>query len=212
MRFSIHVAVAALALIACNGVHGSGTPKTETRNVPTFTEVDVAAGIEADLRTGPAGPVSVTADDNLMANVVTEVANGRLKVGMTGGNVSTSTRVHVVASAPSFTAVRASSGSTVHVAGLAGDALALEASSGATLTATGTSKSLATTASSGATLDASGVVAAAVTASASSGATLKVDATSAITGSTSSGASVHVRGAPKTRAVAESAGGSVSFD
>jgi hypothetical protein len=212
MKISPVTALAAiLALVACHDVRGSGTPKTETRDVATFTEVDVSSGIDLELKVGPAGPVSVTADDNLLPNVGTDVDHGRLRVAMKGTS-STTTRVHVVASAPAITAAHASSGSSVAIAGLAGDAVVLEASSGATLKANGAAKSLTVSASSGATVDAAGVVAVAVTTNASAGATVTVDATEDVKGVASAGASVVVRGGPKGRAVVGSSGGSVKYE
>jgi hypothetical protein len=206
------VVLAAVALaVACTNVRGSGTAKTEERAVPAFTTVDVGSGIQADVRVGPAGPVSVTADDNILPLVESDVDQGRLVVRLKEP-ASTMTKIHVVASAPSITAVHASSGADVKAAGLTGLALALDASSGATLHADGSTKSLAVTASGGATLDASGLVAANVVVSASGGAKVGIQATAGAGGTAGSGASVHVAGSPKGRAITENSGGHVVFE
>lgn len=120
---------------------GSGTSRSETRAVDTFQRLDVAAAIRATVRIGEPTSVTVTADDNLLDNVVTEVQGEQLALRMSG---STTSRIPVQVDivAPSLTAIHAGSASSVVADGLAGSALKLEADSAGWIEATGSAPSL----------------------------------------------------------------------
>ena len=68
-------------------IKGSGTPKTETRTVETFTAIrltEIAGRLEIE-RTGSES-LAVTADDNLVSKFTSEVKDGVLVLSIAPGN------------------------------------------------------------------------------------------------------------------------------
>jgi hypothetical protein len=63
---------------------GSGTPKTESRAVSGFTQVALEGSGTLSLRQGDSESLTVTADDNLLADVQTTVSGGRLTLSQHG--------------------------------------------------------------------------------------------------------------------------------
>lgn len=75
-------------LSACNADCKQGTGKmiTETRKVTGFDKVDISGGFEVVIKQDTAESLSVTADDNLMGAIKTDVSGGKLVV-KTDGNI-----------------------------------------------------------------------------------------------------------------------------
>lgn len=63
------------------GVLGSGNAKTEARNVPAFTAVDIAAPADADIAIGPEVRLEITGDDNIVPLITSDVQGDRLEIG-----------------------------------------------------------------------------------------------------------------------------------
>jgi Putative auto-transporter adhesin, head GIN domain len=59
---------------------GSGNAATEAREVEEFAEISASSAITLDVTVGPAVAIAVTADDNILPHVKTEVVSGRLKL------------------------------------------------------------------------------------------------------------------------------------
>src|SRR5258708_5843063 len=73
----------ALPVLGCNwvgGEKGSGTPKTEVREVGAFTSVKLEGSLRADIAAGGAQHVEISGDDNIVALMTTEVTDQRLRV------------------------------------------------------------------------------------------------------------------------------------
>ena len=88
---------------------GSGVAKTEERAVDAFSEILVEGPIELELTVGPTASVVVTADDNILPHVVTDVAGDRLRISV-DASYSTSLGVKVKATTPALTRTAGSSG------------------------------------------------------------------------------------------------------
>jgi hypothetical protein len=189
------VMLAAYVLAGCGlvGMMGSGPVKTETRPVDAFTRVDTSYGIGVSVRIGPAQPLQVQAQENLLPIIVTEVSGGTLHIRATK-EFSSSQPPQVAIVVPALDAVTLSGGSQGQVDGLTSDALALDLSGGSRLTATGTVANVALDGSGGshATLD--GLSAKTATVDLSGGATARVHASDAVTGDISGGAHLTVVG------------------
>ena len=142
MKTSKTLAIAGIAslLAACHvdlgGVSGSGTVKTEARTVPAFHAVDAAGALEVDVAIGGAQKVEVTADDNLLAKVKTEVEGGTLRL-WTEGMSSPTKAIKVTVAAPAVDAVSASGATKVDVKGVKGDAFTAKATGADTMTIAG---------------------------------------------------------------------------
>jgi Putative auto-transporter adhesin, head GIN domain len=148
----------ATACFAWNHVRGSGRVVTEKRDVGAFSAVSVASGIHAEIDQGPAGPIEVSGDDNLLPLLVTQVTGGRLEIGyQRGSSISSSHEVAVHLSAPALTALSASGGATIRAQVARGDSLELTASGGAEIHVSGIDAELVDAeGSGGATLDLEG--------------------------------------------------------
>ena len=107
---------------------GSGTSVTESRATGSFEGLRVEAGIVADISIGAPLSVAVTADDNLLDNVVTAVEGQRLDVRVEG-SVSTKHPIKVAIVVPHLDAIEATSAAVIRVTGLECESLHLLAES-----------------------------------------------------------------------------------
>ena len=64
-----------------NSIQGSGVVKTESRTVPAFSKIELAGSPDVEVVVGPAVSVTVTADDNVLPFIDTEVKGETLKIG-----------------------------------------------------------------------------------------------------------------------------------
>jgi hypothetical protein len=77
MRLSL--VLLAVLTTACSGVRGSGTAQTEMRELGAFTALSVSGSARLEVTQGPAQQVKVTADDNLLPLLRTEIVDGTLR-------------------------------------------------------------------------------------------------------------------------------------
>ena len=207
-------------------------------DLPAFTSIHIASGIDAVVTVGPAQSVVGSAPEaGDLDELKIEVRDGTLKIwrdwdifdlfGDMGGRDT-----HFTITAPSLNSADASSGADVDVSGLSGDKVWLEASSGADLKATDIqAASIDVDASSGADLSANGTCATLdVSVSsgahaaldnlactdgeieASSGSGARVHLSGSLKAEASSGAGITVKGKPANTSVQESSGGSVTIE
>lgn len=215
------VAVAALAVTACSAIgigritsgtapytDGSGTKTTVQRPLAAFHAIDASTGVTVVVHAGTPVAASVTADDNLLGQIVTEVRDGTLFVRLEGG-VRTANPLRVELANSGVDAISASTGATVEADALAGSSVSVGASTGATVRATGTADSLHVTSSTGATADLRSVVAGQVDVDVSTGASTHVQPTATVTGKCTGGGSVFVHGKPARNDVAKDEGSTV---
>jgi Putative auto-transporter adhesin, head GIN domain len=85
-------------------VRGSGVAMTQSRTVPEFTELDAAGAGDVTVRVGGEQAVAVTADDNLIDRITTEV-DGRTLVLGARGSFTTELPVTVQVTVPTLDAV-----------------------------------------------------------------------------------------------------------
>jgi len=83
-------------------LQGSGVEKTETRAVGTFTEIEVGHAIELEVTIGPAADLVVTADDNLLPHLRTDISGDRLRI-TSDQNYSSNLGMKVLATVPELT-------------------------------------------------------------------------------------------------------------
>jgi hypothetical protein len=104
-----------------NSIRGSGVSKTETRTAGDFRKIAVRGSCDVSVSVGSAAGLTVTADDNLLEYVVTEVRDGTLVVEMKSGSYSPSVHMKVSATVPALDAIAIHGSSDVDVTGLSGD-------------------------------------------------------------------------------------------
>src|SRR5262245_26795406 len=91
-RSRISIAIAfALLVSGCgtSGTPGSGKVITEERNVSGFNGVELEGEGDVTIEQSDRESLTITADDNLMMNLTSDVSRGRLTLG-TNANISPS--------------------------------------------------------------------------------------------------------------------------
>jgi hypothetical protein len=102
------------------GIAGSGVQKTETRSVPDFKGISTAGSVDVTAKVGAPTHVEVSADDNLLQYVTTEVKDGTLHIGMKSGSYRFTRGLKVAITTPELDKVSIAGSSDVDVSGLQG--------------------------------------------------------------------------------------------
>lgn len=174
---------------------GSGVKTTQQRTIGTYHAVAASAGVTVFVNAGEPGFASVTADDNLVDQIVTEVRAGTLYVGIEGG-VRTNNDLRVDVANSGIDSISASTGSTVDAPSLAIPALEVVASTGAAIRGGGRADSMNVTANSGANADLRNIETQSARVAVSTGATAHVYPTESVAGECTGGATLLIRGHP----------------
>jgi hypothetical protein len=157
LLFSTFSAFIILCLIldsACSKVQGSEKLLTEKRTLNGFTAIDASNAIEVEITQSDMYSVEVQADDNIIADVITTVENGTLKIEMKKGEHFTNSTVLVKVSIPKLTAISLSGASHGAVKQVKAEKLDLLISGASKLIATGDVSELNTVISGASRLDA----------------------------------------------------------
>lgn len=127
--------VASSFLAAC-GVAGSGVAKTESRDIGSFTGIEVSGAVQLDVEVGAKTSVEVTGDDNILPLLFTKVEADTLRI-YTKESVRPKVDIVVKVVVPVLTSLKSSGATDVTLVGLAGPALSVDLSGASKLTAKG---------------------------------------------------------------------------
>lgn len=130
------LALVVLAGCSWTGVSGSGNAKSEIRNVPAFTAVDIAGPIDAEIAVGPEPHVEITGDDNIVPLITSDVRGDHLEIG-TRKNVRQSVRLVAKITAPRLTGIGLTGSGDVTAHRVQADRLGVTLSGSGDLTAHG---------------------------------------------------------------------------
>jgi Putative auto-transporter adhesin, head GIN domain len=126
---TVAVLVALLAASGCGavgGVRGSGVMESEEREVEGFTGVRVTGSGDVRVRQTGTESLTVSAEDNILPLLVTEVRSGVLEIGFRDGvSVRTTEPVLVAVTVDALDLVETSGSATIVVESLDTDDLAL---------------------------------------------------------------------------------------
>lgn len=136
-----------------SGVQGSGTSKTEKRNLSDFTKIDASGAVNVEVAVGNAFVVEVQADDNLLANIKTEKSGDTLKI-YSEDRISPKTTVVIRVSMPEIENFEVSGASSGNLTNVKADDLGLKASGASKIKIGGTANELKAEASGASTIDA----------------------------------------------------------
>jgi hypothetical protein len=141
-------------------ITGSGVEGNETRSLADFTEIDLTAIGDADIAIGANNQIVITADDNLLPYITTEVHSGRLEVGFKKGySLSSIPSIHYTITMRQLAEVKVSGSANVTIPPLTSDELKLNVSGLGEFTVTDLqTRNLDVTLSGKGTLNASGKV------------------------------------------------------
>jgi Putative auto-transporter adhesin, head GIN domain len=131
--------VAAIALPACGdfnigvnigsgkGVKGSGVAATQSRDLPAFTSIETTGSGKVVIKVGETQSVKITADDNLLPFLSSEVKNGKLVLSVSKP-ISTKTTIKYEIKAPKIDRIDNSGAIATTASGFSGGSLTVDAS------------------------------------------------------------------------------------
>jgi hypothetical protein len=177
-------------------IEGSGKTTTETRQLGEFHGLSIDTAITATVAIGSASSVAVTADDNLVGLILTDVQNGRLTIRI-DASLETRNDLKVVVTTPGLDSVEATNGSTLDYENAAGTQLTVAVDNGSTLRAGGRVSSLTLSVNNGSTGDLRNLSSDRVNAGVDNGSTAHVNAAQTVSGSCHNGSTLLVGGGAK---------------
>ena len=192
-----------------SGVQGSGTSKSETRNLSGFTKIDTGGAINIEVAVQKDFSVVVEADDNLLTNIKTEVSGDTLKI-YSEDRISPKTRINVLISMPELDGLDISGASSGNVANVNADSLELKASGASKIKINGKAKELNADASGASTIDAESLKAENADVQASGASKAVVSATNELKADASGASKISYVGEPKNIEQNSSGASSVS--
>jgi Putative auto-transporter adhesin, head GIN domain len=195
---SLVVAGLAVALArqpTTSGLQGSGVAATQVRPVPAFTAVDLAGSNQVTVNVGPAQRVSVTADDNLLRYVTTEVRAGTLVIG-DRGSYSARSPMRVDVTVPSLGSVTISGSGIITVSGVSATDFSARLLGSGVLTVAGSAAHVEASVTGSGDLRLQGLVANAATAVVSGSGRITVYAKSSLTATVSGSGVIQYGGHP----------------
>jgi hypothetical protein len=128
--FAVAALAALLALAACGAQkEGSGVEAVETREVATFTRIELSGEAGVVVTVGEAQQVTVRGDDNLLEDVKTEVDDGALEISQPGNlDLHPKAGLMVEVTVRDLEAVEVSGAGDISIAGVRGDLFRIEVS------------------------------------------------------------------------------------
>ncbi|MGD9563515.1 MAG: head GIN domain-containing protein [Pyrinomonadaceae bacterium] len=187
---------------------GSGHVVTESRDIKGFSGVDVGGTFQVEITARKDFAVEVSADDNLLSLITTEVRNGVLHIE-TEGRVSTDNPLKITISAPEIESIAASGVSNVGLVNVTGSELRVDASGASKVNVTGDIARLTAEASGASAINAEGVTAGSAEVSASGASRILVFATEDLHSEASGAATVLFSGNPASIEKRSSGAGSI---
>lgn len=136
-----------------SGIQGSGTSKTETRDVKDFTKIEANGAVHIEVSIQKDFSVEVQADDNLLANIKTEVSGDTLKI-YSEDRISPKTQINVKISMPEIEGLDVTGASSANIANIKADSLELKANGASKIKANGTAEDLKADANGASSIDA----------------------------------------------------------
>ena len=209
--YALLIAGVVAVLGACSGdlpgnvVVGSGDPTSETRELPSFSEIDVGGGIGVDIVPGSATSIVVTAQPNLLPLTTTKVDGDRLTIATSQG-YTTAHGISVKVTTSKLTGIELHGGASASGDGFKAQSLKLNLSGGAHLDLSGEAKDLQVEASGGAVLRIGGLKLTTARVDLSGGVVATMSVSSSLTGQASGGVVINLDQRPATVDVQTSGG------
>ncbi len=136
-----------------SGVKGSGNIASETRDVGSFSGVDVSGIFQVEITAQKDFAIEIEADDNLLSLIKTEVRGGVLRIE-TEKRVSTSNPLKIRISAPDIENIEASGASRVSLTNVKNDELRVDTSGASKINISGETVNLLIEVSGASSIDA----------------------------------------------------------
>ncbi len=191
------------------GVKGSGTSKTEQRNVTGFREIEAGGAVNLEVDAQKDFGVTVEADDNLLEYIKTEVSGDTLKI-YSEGKISPTTKLNVKISMPAIEGLDISGASDAKIMNVKADSLKLKASGASEIIINGEAKELKADASGASEINAENLRAENADVDASGASSANVLATNELNVEASGASKISYTGEPKN--IKQNASGASSIN
>lgn len=190
------------------GEKGSGDLKTETREVDDFSRVSLAGSFKVEITVGQPKAVTITFDDNLLDNIITEVRRGELQLE-TEGSYSSRKPCLVQITVPKLDAVYCSGSGDIRIDNIKSDEFECHISGSGDVVASGEVKELDLAISDSGDIDMRDLRAEDVNARISGSGDMDVFAKNSIRGSVSGSGDINYYGDPPSTRVRVSGSGDI---
>jgi hypothetical protein len=188
-------------------VQGQGPVTSETREVGAFSRIEATAGIRIVVHIGPSEAVEVSAQENLLPVIATDLRGDTLSIEASE-DFTTLEPVTITVVVPALDGITLSGGSQAVIDGLDAESLELRIRGGAQVTAAGSVDSVGLDAGGGAMASLEDLSARVATVSMDGGATATLTASGEVSGTAAGGSRLTVLG-DAVVSVEESAGSEV---
>jgi len=136
-------AAIALFVSGCNvdfnspSINGSGKAATDTRSVSGFRSVEMSGGGELQIEQTGTESLAISADDNLLQYLTSDVRGGQLRLGMKNGSFSALTPVFYKLTVKNLNGIALSGSGSINGKALATDSMKIESSGSGEITMAG---------------------------------------------------------------------------
>ncbi|MEO7674865.1 MAG: head GIN domain-containing protein [Pyrinomonadaceae bacterium] len=178
------------------GVKGSGNVATETREVGSFSGVEVSGVFQVEITAQKEFGIEIEADDNLLPLIKTELRNGVLRIE-TEQKIKTSNPLKVRISAPNIDSIEASGASKVSLADLKNSELRIDTSGASKINISGETAELTVEVSGASSIDAENLRAVNASVGASGASRVSVFASNELKSSASGASKIVYLGSPR---------------
>jgi len=143
LKKSILVMTLLTLLCGCKmgGIRGSGTRKTEKKELPAFKAIETGGAFDVEVTCQKPQSVEIEADDNLLPLLETDVADGVLHVGMKQ-NYHAPRLISLRIAVPDLNRITINGAGTVRVAGVKNENFVIHSNGAAKIQANGETKAV----------------------------------------------------------------------
>jgi hypothetical protein len=180
-----------------SATEGSGVPATQSRDLAAFSSVDLAGSNNVVIRIGEQQSVVVTADDNVVDRITTEVRSDQLVIANTPGSFTTKSPTSVEVTVPTLDALTLSGSGNIVLEGIAAESLEVTLPGSGTLTGSGTATRLDVTVDGSGTVQFTELVAKDVRAAVGGSGSIFVTATESLDAAVSGSGAILYAGNPQ---------------
>jgi hypothetical protein len=198
-----------VGITTVTGIKGSGTPKTEQRNVTGFRQIEAGGAVNLEIDAGKEFSVTVEADDNLLQYIKTEVSGDTLKI-YSEGKISPTAKFNVKISMPELEGLDVSGASDAKIVNVKADTIELKASGASDITINGEANELKAEASGASEIDAKNLRTESANVDASGASSAIVSANDTLDVEASGASKIYYTGEPKN--IKQNASGASSIN
>ncbi|HTF89273.1 MAG TPA: head GIN domain-containing protein [Planctomycetota bacterium] len=193
-----------------SGRPGSGVSATQTRLVPEFHALRIEGSCDAKVAVGGAASLEISADDNLIDDITTEVVEGVLVISMKdGANDSFRVGPRATISVPSFDCAVIQGSGDVDITGVNGESLEVRISGSGDLNARGKATKVTVAIDGSGDIDLGGLESLQANVSINGSGDVRVRCSQSLTASVSGSGDVDYLGGPAQTHIAVSGSGDV---